>query len=199
VSAHAKTSGEGIRAVARKLLEREGIERLSMQAVADAVGVRAPSLYKRFSSRGDLLNAITADALRELQCSLEKAVRPGFPYRSLRRMAAAYRAFAKNNPHAYSLFFDESPPSPNGDPLLEGRLAPAAALFQILSEAIGDEKALLAARTLVAFLHGFVSMELGNAFHFGGDINTAFRFGLAAILDALLASDNKTRRHSRDR
>lgn len=199
MSAHAKTSGEGIRAVARKLLEQQSLDRVSMQAVADAVGVRAPSLYKRFSSRADLLNAVAGDALRELQCSLEKAVRPGSPYRSLVRMAAAYRAFAKNNPHAYSLFFDESPPSPNGDPLLEARLAPAATLFQILSEAIGDEEALLAARTLVAFLHGFVSMELGNAFHFGGDINAAFRFGLAAILDALLASGNKTRSHSRDR
>ena len=67
MSARPKTSDAGIRAVARRLLEEGGSDNLSMQAVAEAVGVRAPSLYKRFSSKADLLRAVTGDALLELQ------------------------------------------------------------------------------------------------------------------------------------
>jgi len=38
------------------------------------------------------------------------------------------------------------------------------------------------ARTLTAFLHGFISMELANAFRLGGNIEAAFRDGLDTIL-----------------
>jgi AcrR family transcriptional regulator len=194
MSARPKTSDAGIRAVARKLLEEGGIDNLSMLAVADAVGVRAPSLYKRFSSKSDLLLAVTGDTLLELQASVEKAVHPRSAYRSLERMAAAYRAFAKKNPRAYQLIFEDIPLSLDDRSDRDVRLAAAAALLRILSEAMGEEKALLGARTLVSFLHGFLSMELNGLFRFGGDINEAFRFGLSTILNALLGSGGRTRR-----
>jgi AcrR family transcriptional regulator len=183
MGARPKTSGAGIRAVARRLLEEEGIERLSMQAVGEAVGVRAPSLYKRFANKSDLLRAVTRDALLELQGSLEKAARRGSAYQGLKRMAAAYRAFAKKNPRTYQLIFAGSAA---WDDDLDARRAAAATLLRILSKTMGAEKALLGARTLVAFLHGFLLMELNGLFRFGGNVNAAFKFGLSTILDSLL-------------
>ena len=194
MSARPKTSDAGIRAVARRLLEEGGVDNLSMQAVAGAVGVRAPSLYKRFSSKSDILRAVTSDILLELQGSVEKAVRPGPAHRSLERMAAAYRAFAKKHPRAYKLIFEDIPPALDDRSDHDARLAAASALLRILSEVMGEEKALLGARTLVSFLHGFLSMELNGLFRFGGDINEAFRFGLSTILNALLGSGGRTRR-----
>jgi hypothetical protein len=56
-----------------------------------------------------------------------------------------------------------------------------AALFALIPKA----KVLPAARTLVAFLHGFVSMELEGAFQLRGDVDEAFAFGVETIVGAL--------------
>ena len=45
--------------------------------------------------------------------------------------------------------------------------------------------ALPAARTIVAWTHGFISMELAGAFRLGGDVEQAWEFGLDRILTAV--------------
>ena len=56
-----RTSTEEIVAAGREILEIAGPSGLTMQAVADRVGVRAPSLYKRVRDR-DALHAAVATA-----------------------------------------------------------------------------------------------------------------------------------------
>jgi AcrR family transcriptional regulator len=185
MSAPAKTSARDIRSAARKILEAHGLESVSMQAVAAAVGIRAPSLYKHFADRAGLLRALTEDALQDLKSCVDKAIRPASPRENLERMAIAYRSFAKKNPGAYQLIF--APESSNDETDLQSRASSAAMLLKILSETVGPEKALPSARTLVAFLHGFVLMEMNGLFRFGGTINHAFDFGLKIILDALIS------------
>ena len=60
-----RTSLAEIVEAGRELLERDGIQGLTMQAVATQVGVRAPSLYKRVSNR-DALVALVATLLTPL-------------------------------------------------------------------------------------------------------------------------------------
>jgi AcrR family transcriptional regulator len=181
MSAAPKTSVQEIRRAARRLLEEEGLDGVSMQSVASRVGVQAPSLYKRFASRAELLEGVTEDALADLRAAIEPLVSPGEAKRSLRRIADAYRAFARQNPQAYRLIF-----TANTTSNLDARLAAAAPLLRILREELGEPGALPAARTLVAFLHGFITMEQGGLFQFGGNIDEAFQFGMTTILDALI-------------
>ena len=49
----------------------------------------------------------------------------------------------------------------------------------------GGDPPLEAARLFVAFAHGFVSMELAGAFRLGGDVDRAWRTGVATIVDAV--------------
>ena len=114
--AHAQTSTAAIVAAGRHLLEERGADALTMQDVAEAVGVRAPSLYKRVRSRSDLFRLILEDVADELTASLDAAAGSGDPVADLRAMTAAYRGFAHSNPVTYTLMFvtpdrKYSPPS----------------------------------------------------------------------------------------
>ncbi len=184
MSAHAKTTEKEICEAVRQLLEIHGEEGLSMHAVAAAVGIRAPSLYKRFSNRADLLSAAARDALFELSGILREATNGPQTYENLERMAHLYRKFAKKNPRTYALIFSEV--LAVREDLLLARQATAEPWLTLLAQAVGKESALPAARMLVSYLHGFLSMELAKNFRLGGSVQEAFQYGLTKILDSLL-------------
>jgi AcrR family transcriptional regulator len=180
-----RTSLEAIVGAGRALLETDGVEGLTMQAVAERVGVRAPSLYKRVRNRDELIARIAEDTLRELSARLDDAAertRPADPGLELAHLARTVRAFAHERPAGYRLIFG---------PGAELRLSDAAladasgAVLRIAGELAGDEHRLDAARTITAWVNGFVSMELAGAFRLGGDIDRAFEFGIACLTDAL--------------
>jgi AcrR family transcriptional regulator len=154
-----------------------------MLAVAERVGVRAPSLYKRFADRGALIGAIGSAALEDLRGALEPFVRDPDPAAGLHKIAAAFRAFAKGNPHAYELLFMNLPPGSRPPPELN--VGAAAPLLKVTERLVGSERALEAARLVTAFAHGFVSMEITGAFRLGGDVDEAFRYGVTVLVDAL--------------
>jgi hypothetical protein len=58
-------------------------------------------------------------------------------------------------------------------------------VIRIAAELAGEDRALDAARTVTAWLNGFVGMELSGAFRLGGEVDRAFEFGIASLTDAL--------------
>lgn len=179
----ARTSTDQIVAAARTILEAHGLDALSMQAVAHAVGVRGPSLYKRVRDRSQLVRLITNDALRELGARLDGVVHRDTPRDDLRAMACEYRAFAHAYPRTYGLLFSAVPEDWQGD--LELTRRSSALLLRSVAEMAGERDVLPAARTVVAWIHGFVSMELAGAFRLGGDVDAAFQYGLERIAAAI--------------
>lgn len=178
--APARTSNEAVAAAARRILEAEGLPAVTMRAVADAVGVKGPSLYKRVPDRAALLRIVAEGVAADLERTLSLAADAGDPRERLRAAVLAYRDFVRSNPNGYRLLFADLP----AEALLEPeRLAALGAPLVVASAGIaGDAHALEAARTVVAWAHGFITMELAGAFRLGGDLDAAYAFGIEAVL-----------------
>jgi AcrR family transcriptional regulator len=178
-----RTSLDAIVRAGRDLLESEGAAGLTMQAVARRVGVRAPSLYKRVRSRDDLLRLVAEAAVAELGDRLAAAAGCDDPREDLRALAHGLRAYARDVPAAYALIFAPAPDAARPDPALLARAS--APVMRAAGELAGEDRALEAARTLTAWAHGFISMELADAFSLGGDVDRAFEFGVTRLTAAL--------------
>lgn len=179
----ARTSVAEIGAAGRKILEAEGLDGLTMQRVAAAVGVRSPSLYKRVQSRADLIRLIATDVALELTGIMDAAATSGEPARDLRAIAEAFRGFALAHPVAYGLLFIRLQDGARIDPELNARASDA--LMRTAAALAGPDQALEAARTLVAWATGFINMELAGAFRLGGDVDRAFTYGIERLTAAI--------------
>lgn len=58
-------SKEGAAQTALELIDREGLDKLSLQLLAKALGVKAPSLYYHFKNKAELLETIARSILNE--------------------------------------------------------------------------------------------------------------------------------------
>lgn len=170
-----RTSLAEIVAAGRGILEAGGASKLTMQAVAERVGVRAPSLYKRLRDRDALLTLVAEASANDLADRLEAS--DG----SLGALARTYREFAQRHPEGFRLMF-----------AVEGAQSAMARasvpLMRATREIVGKDAALPAARLLTAWATGFVNMELSGSFRFDGDLDRAFEYGLERLVAGLHAS-----------
>src|SRR4051812_30864854 len=169
-----RTSLTEIVAAARELLEQGGPAKITMQAVAERVGVRAPSLYKRVRDRDALIVLVAEATAAELGGRL--AASDG----SLAALAHGFRDFAHERPEGFRLMF-----AVHGARELMGQAT--APVLDATRALVGEKHALDAARLLTAWATGFISMELADAFRMGGDLDEAFAFGLERLEAGLRA------------
>ena len=157
-------------AAARAVLEEGGPEALSMRAIAERLGIRAPSLYKHVPDKETLEVALVADALAEVAVAFEAAAEADDP---LSAVAAAYRAWALAHPHRYRLMMDRPLPRDRLPVGLEDRAGSV-----VVAATGGDVDA---ARAAFAFAHGMVTLELNDRFPPRADLDAAWKRGIDAF------------------
>jgi RimJ/RimL family protein N-acetyltransferase len=159
---------------ARELLEDEGLDALSMRALADRLGMRAPSLYKHFADKQALEAVIVSEALIEFGEAIDAAVAVADAEEPLLALGAAYRRFAHQHPHLYRLMTER--------PLQREQLLPGTEErgARPLRDAAGGDPDL--ARAVWAFAHGMTNLELNGRFPPGADLDAAWSRGLGAVL-----------------
>jgi AcrR family transcriptional regulator len=156
--------------VARELLEAEGARALTMRALAERLGIRAPSLYKHLPGKAHLEAAIIAIGFEEAAAAFEAATAGAED--PLTGLASAYRGFALAHPHLYRLMTDQPLPR---------HLLPAgveASASAPLERAAGSPER---ARVVFAFAHGMVLLELTGRFPPGADVAASWREGIGAL------------------
>ncbi|MGW2569440.1 TetR/AcrR family transcriptional regulator [Streptomyces sp. NPDC001537] len=153
---------------ARTLLEESGPAALTLRALADRLGIKAPSLYKHFPDKRAVEVELIAQLLEESAAAMESAEEhePG----SLPALAEAYRTYALAHPHLYCLATERPLPREALPAGLEDRAA-----LPLMRACGGD---LDMARAVWAFAHGMVILEIHGRFPDDADLTAAWKRGL---------------------
>lgn len=158
---------------ARQLLESDGPDALTMRALGDVLGIRAPSIYKHFPGKPAVELAVIEDALVELGTALHRAVAEAGTGDGVAHLLAAYRTHALAHPNLYRLA--------TSAPLLRQDMAPG------LEDWAGEPFYLATsepyqAQALWAFAHGMVILELDQRFLPDSDLDRTWSAGARAFL-----------------
>ncbi len=98
-------TAQRIAARAGLLLDREGVEAVTMRRVARAVGVTAMALYRHFADRAALLNTLADAGFDDLATRVKAASKPRDPEKQLLRILDVFLDFALQRPRLFELMF----------------------------------------------------------------------------------------------
>jgi AcrR family transcriptional regulator len=166
----ARPRAQAIVAAALQILEQEGREALTMRRLGEAVGIRAPSLYKHFPDKAAVEVALIEQGFTKAAEAFERAYAEQGA--SLATFMTTYRNFARSHPHLYRLMTQGPLPR---DRMRAGIEARTAAPLQAVT-ANPDR-----ARAAFAFAHGMTLLELDGRFPTEADIDAAWGHGIAAL------------------
>lgn len=118
---------------------------LSLNAIARAMGMSGPAIYRYYASREELLAALVTDGYGELAEVVRAAAATGArraPARRLAQVAQAYRAWALENPYRYELLFSVRPEGYSDPTEAIAAIQPAmVVLLELIGEIAGEAAA----------------------------------------------------------
>jgi AcrR family transcriptional regulator len=167
--------GEQIIGAARRVLEGEGPDALTMRRLADELGIQAPSLYKHFSGKAAVEHELIADAFVDIGDVTHAAIHEPGPGGGLLGLLVAYRRHSLSHPGLYRLATSGRLDRERLPPGLEDW---AGNPWYVVT---GDPSL---AQALWSFAHGMVILELDDRYPPGSDLDTSWRAGAAAFQQA---------------
>ena len=167
---------------ASTLIEQDGFEALSLNKLATALGVKAPSLYRHVGNKHQLLQFVNLQTLQNLFAVMHTAINNASsdPPLQMMALAQAYRQFAHEHPQLYTLAFTHKNEGLRPDEQLLTEMA--LPIQSIMAQISGEQDSLAALRGALALLHGFVMLELNEQLQRGGDLDQAFIQSIGAYL-----------------
>ena len=165
---------------ARDLIEAKGRDAITLRAVASALGVKAPSLYRHVKNKDAMLLAINEMTIRELFATLNDADDSSASLTErLVNIARTYRQYAHDHPVCYELAMSSRPEI---KPSVELQVELILPLQALLADLTNEEDSLPSLRGVSAFLHGWVSLEINQQLQRGGDLDAHFERSFRAFL-----------------
>ncbi len=155
-----KLSREVIVNAALTFLDREGWDALTINALANQLGTKGPSLYNHVHSLEDLRRTVRMRVVGDILQMLSAVAQGRTRDDAVMAMASAYRSYAHHHPGRYSAF--TRMPLGGDDPeYTAASHAAAAPVIEVLSSyGLVGEDAFYAALEFWAALHGFVLLEM---------------------------------------
>jgi AcrR family transcriptional regulator len=131
-------TSDRIGAQARKLLDAEGVDAVTMRRVAAAVGITAMAVYRHYPDRDGLLNALADEGFAELAARLAAARLKGDLTTRLRKVLDVSLDFALQKPRLFELMFLRNRPGARKFPrdFAAGKSPTANQFAQLMAEGI---------------------------------------------------------------
>jgi AcrR family transcriptional regulator len=158
-----KLSRETIVNAALTFLDREGWDSLTINALANQLGTKGPSLYNHVHSLDDLRRTVRMRVIDDIIGMLNTVGDGRTRDDAVSSMASAYRSYAHHHPGRYSAF--TRMPLGGDDPeFTEATRAAAAPVISVLgSYGLQGQDAFYAALEFWSAMHGFVLLEMTGA------------------------------------
>ncbi|HVN55192.1 MAG TPA: WHG domain-containing protein [Anaerolineaceae bacterium] len=159
------------------LLNREGPEALTLNRLAERLGVQPPSLYNHIGGFSDLKRELARlNAANLGECFTQAAVGKSGP-KAIEAVAQAYRGYILENYGLYMASLRASRNMPPGDPQLEATEGRVVQVVLTILESFGleGEDAVHAVRGLRSLVHGFATLEAAGGFGLPLDCDESFR------------------------
>src|SRR5690242_369394 len=169
----AKLSREAIVNAALTFLDREGWDALTINALANQLGTKGPSLYNHVDSLDDLRRTVRMRVVGDIIDMLTTVGEGRTRDDAVMVMASAYRSYAHHHPGRYSAF--TRMPLGGDDPeFTDASRAAAAPVISVLtSYGLDGEEAFYAALEFWSAMHGFVLLEMTGVMN-GIDTDAVF-------------------------
>lgn len=169
---------------AAAIADTDGLDRLTLGAVATELGVRTPSLYNHVGGLDDLRRLLTVRGITELGTALQRATVGRSGDDAVRSLARAARAFARERPGLYATTVpttevDDDAVRAAGDAVLQTVLAVLSGYD------LDDQQAVHAARSLRAAVHGFVALERAGGFGLAVPVEDSFDWLTTLLTDGI--------------
>ncbi|GJF12540.1 TetR family transcriptional regulator [Mycolicibacterium cyprinidarum] len=159
----AKLSRDAIVNAALTFLDREGWDALTINALANHLGTKGPSLYNHVQSLDDLRRTVRMRVVGDIIGMLNTVGQGRSPDDAVMVIAGAYRSYAHHHPGRYSAF--TRMPLGGDDPeFTEATRAAAAPVISVLANyGLDPDAAFFAALEFWSAMHGFVLLEMTGA------------------------------------
>jgi AcrR family transcriptional regulator len=166
-------SRDSIVNAALTFLDREGWDALTINALANQLGTKGPSLYNHVNSLEDLRRTVRMRVVGDIIDMLNNVAQGRTRDDAVIAMASAYRSYAHHHPGRYSAF--TRMPLGGDDPEFTDatRAAAAPVISVLLSYGLEGESAFYAALEFWSAMHGFVLLEMTGAMN-GIDADAVF-------------------------
>ncbi|MGW0434611.1 TetR/AcrR family transcriptional regulator [Micromonospora sp. NPDC003197] len=169
-------------AEAAQLADETGLDRLTLAAVAQRLGVALPSLYKHVRGLDDLHRLLAIRALQELADQLSEATVGRSGSAALRHLASAYRTYAGNHPGSYAATLRSAAASDDATYLAASDRAVRIVYAVLAGYGLTADQLVDATRVLRSGLHGFVALEAVGGFGLPEDVDRSYE-RLISVLD----------------
>jgi AcrR family transcriptional regulator len=175
----------GVVGAAVQIADAEGLDAVTLAAVAARLGIRSPSLYAHVAGLPGLRRELALAAAAAMAESFSAAMAGHTGAGALRVLAEAYRDFARRHPGLYDAAQQAVRPGAD-DELYRALAAVVAPVFRSLAEvgaAATDQVHLT--RVIRSALHGFVVLERSGGFGMPESIDESYRRMVEVLISAV--------------